>query len=132
MSAVPGRPKILLAEDEEHIAKLVAFKLEREGFDVRVAPNGEEALRMLAEGGWTLVILDVMMPLIDGWEVLRRTRESPATATLPVLMLTAKGGRKDMASAAELGATRYLRKPFDPSELAKVVREMSDAGGERK
>src|SRR5688572_13725698 len=97
--------KILLAEDEDHIAKLVQFKLSREGFEVVHARNGQEAIDRLGTAPWSLVILDVMMPLRDGYEVLRTIRADANFQKLPVLMLTAKGQQKDMANAAELGAT---------------------------
>lgn len=117
--------KILLAEDEGHIAKLVQFKLGRDGFEVTVAPNGKEAIALLSAKPWSLVILDVMMPIADGWEVLRAIRSNQDLSALPVLMLTAKGQQRDMASAAELGATQYLKKPFDPAELSETVKRMT-------
>lgn len=116
--------KILLAEDEEHIARLVQFKLSRDGFEVTIAPNGKAAIDQLEAQPWCMVILDVMMPLADGWEVLRAIRANEKLGSLPVLMLTAKGQQKDMASAAELGATHYLKKPFDPAELSETVKRM--------
>jgi two-component system alkaline phosphatase synthesis response regulator PhoP len=117
--------RILVAEDEEHIAKLVAFKLTREGFAVTIARNGGEALTLLFSGEpWALLILDVMMPVCDGWEVLKQVRAREMTATLPVLMLTAKGHQQDMADAVELGATDFLKKPFEPSHLAAVVQKL--------
>jgi DNA-binding response OmpR family regulator len=115
--------EILLAEDEEHIAKLVEFKLTREGYSVFVAKNGQEAIDQFAARPWSLLILDVMMPIRNGWEVLQSLRASP-WLSIPVLMLTAKGNQKDVAFAAELGATQLLRKPFDPDELAAVVKKI--------
>ena len=115
---------ILLAEDEEHIAKLVAFKLTREGYRLTIARDGQEACDQLAAQPWSLIILDVMMPVHDGWHVLRTLRAAPATASVPVLMLTAKGYQKDVANAAQLGAEQYLKKPFDPAELAELVNKM--------
>jgi CheY-like chemotaxis protein len=121
--------RILLAEDEEHIARLIEFKLKKEGLDVSIARNGKEALEALEKNSgeiWGLVILDVMMPICDGWQVLRQLRHSSIMALneIPVLMLTAKNTETDIAKSAELGATRFLKKPFDPSELARVVKEM--------
>lgn len=116
--------QILVAEDEPHIAKLVAFKLGKEGYEVQVAKNGQEALDLLPTRPWALVILDVMMPLKDGWEVLKAIRADQKHAKLPVLMLTAKGNSQVEANAAELGATAVLRKPFDPNELAATVKRM--------
>lgn len=123
----PGAPissRILLAEDEEHIAKLVVFKLTKEGFGVTHVRDGQEALDRLGEGVWDLVILDVMMPRKNGWEVLQALRSDPKTVSIPVLMLTAKGYQQDISKAAELDAEKYLKKPFDPNDLAELVREM--------
>ena len=117
--------KILLAEDEEHIAKLVSFKLGREGFEVVIAKNGQEAIDQLTLQPWSLIILDVMMPIKDGWQVLRHARATPALSDIPVLMLTAKGLPEDMTDAKELGATQFLKKPFDPAELAELVKRMA-------
>ena len=119
--------QILLAEDEEHIAKLVAFKLGREGFAVTHAKNGQEAIAQLRSRPWVLIILDVMMPLADGWQVLRAARAEPATARVPVLMLTAKSYQQDLANASGLGATEFLKKPFDPAHLAETVRKLVSA-----
>ena len=112
---------VLLAEDEIHIAKLVIFKLEKEGYQVVHAKDGREAIARLPEQIWATIILDVMMPHCDGWEVLRTVRASELTKTTPVLMLTAKAMPQDQANSASLGATEFLRKPFDPAELARSV-----------
>lgn len=113
--------RILLAEDEEHIALLIEFKLKKEGHSVCVARNGIEALERWPEGGWSLVVLDVMMPILDGWNVLKEIRRTDSK--VPVLMLTAKSSETDVSKSVELGATRFLKKPFDPAELALVVKE---------
>jgi len=119
--------QILLAEDEEHIAKLIEFKLKKEGFSISVAKNGQEALEVFNSArSWKLLILDVMMPMMDGWQVLKQVRHSELP-DVPVLMLTAKSSETDIAKSAELGATRFLKKPFDPSELARVVREVLES-----
>jgi DNA-binding response OmpR family regulator len=119
------KPAILVAEDEEHIAKLVSFKLTREGFAVTVARDGREALEQLAARPWAVLVLDVMMPLVDGWQVLKHVRATPELSKLPVLMLTAKSYQRDVSNAAELGATQFLKKPFDPAELASAVRRLA-------
>lgn len=119
-----ARKQILVAEDEEHIAKLLAFKLEREGYAVTIARNGQEAIDRLGAQPWALLILDVMMPLADGWQVLQQARANPATARLPVIMLTAKSFQQDVTSAAELGATQFMKKPFEPAALAASVRKL--------
>jgi DNA-binding response OmpR family regulator len=119
---------ILLAEDEEHIAKLVAFKLTKEGFTVTHARNGQEAIQLLPSRPWGLIILDVMMPVVHGWQVLKHIRARPEFARVPVLMLTAKNAQQDLANAAELGATQFLKKPFEPANLASVVRKLVEDG----
>lgn len=116
---------ILIAEDDEHIAKLISFKLKREGFEVEVARNGGEAIEFLDRKPWRVVILDVMMPVHDGWHVLKTMRERPGLEQTPVLMLTAKGRQKDVATAVELGAQQYLTKPFDPQELSDRVKKLA-------
>ncbi len=126
-----SRPKpieILLAEDEEHIAKLICFKLARDGFKVSVAKNGQDAVDQLGARPWSLVILDVMMPILNGWQVLESLKSSPASGT-PVLMLTARQGQKDVARASELGATQFLSKPFDPAELSIRVKKLVQQKG---
>lgn len=114
--------EILVAEDEDHIGKLVAFKLSKEGYSVTVARNGKEAIDLLLKKPWSLMILDVMMPICDGWQVLKQVRSTPQIASVPVLMLTAKSYSQDITNAAELGATQFLKKPFDPVNLAQVVK----------
>jgi DNA-binding response OmpR family regulator len=119
--------RILLAEDEEHIARLIEFKLRKEGLEVCTAKNGQEAIDQWSNGsGWSLVVLDVMMPIFDGWQVLKHLRLTDSTT--PVLMLTAKSSEADFTKSVELGATRFLKKPFDPAELARIVKEMMKSG----
>lgn len=125
-------PQILLAEDEDHIAKLISFKLNKEGYQVTVARNGEEAIALLPSRAWSLIILDVMMPIRDGWEVLREVRKSELKAAgtaheVPVLMLTAKTEQQVIGAAAQLGATECMRKPFEPNSLAATVRALLEA-----
>lgn len=123
------KKQILIAEDEEHIAKLVAFKLTRAGYEITIAKNGQEAIDQLLLKPWSLLILDVMMPLKDGLQVLKEVRANPALNGVPVLMLTAKSIQQDMANAAELGATQFLKKPFEPSHLAATVKQLIEGGG---
>lgn len=116
---------ILIAEDDEHIAKLVAFKLGKAGFQVQIAKDGQAALEFLPLRKWAVIILDVMMPHHDGFEILKQLRALAPLKETPVLMLTAKNFDKDRTHAADLGATFYLPKPFDPQELARVVAKLS-------
>ncbi len=119
------KKKILLAEDEEQIAKLVRFKLDYEGFDVSVVKNGQEAIDHILREEWDLLILDVMMPVKSGIQVLEELRVKKSM--IPVLVLSAKGYQKDIDHAFELGASQYLKKPFSPDELASLAKKMSNA-----
>lgn len=115
------RSAVLIAEDEDHVAKLVVFKLTHAGLDVTVARDGREALELLPSRRWSAILLDVMMPHLDGWRVLETLRQEPAYRSVPVLMLTARGDGDDGARARERGADDCLRKPFDPADLAARV-----------
>lgn len=115
---------ILLVEDEADISELIQFNLERHGFKVRAAANGEDGLKMAAAQTPQLMLLDIMMPGCDGLTVLRRLREAPATRNIPVIMLTAKGEESDIVVGLELGADDYMTKPFSPRELVARVKAM--------
>jgi phosphate regulon transcriptional regulator PhoB len=114
--------RVLVVEDEADIRDLLAFHLERDGYQVTRATTGPEALRQLRAAPPDLVILDLMLPELDGLEVCRRLRADPATATLPVIMLTAKGDEVDRVVGLELGADDYVVKPFSPKEMLARVR----------
>lgn len=111
--------KILLVDDEPHIVELAQMYLKKEGFAVQSAPDGEEALRMIEQVRPDLVVLDLMLPKIDGWEVCRRVR---AESDLPIIMLTARDDAVDKIVGLELGADAYLTKPFNPRELVAWVK----------
>jgi len=108
---------ILVVDDEKDIRELVGFHLTQDGYTVRQAETGEEALRDVAAERPALVILDVMLPGIDGLEVCRRLRADSATAAVPVIMLTARAGEVDRVLGLEIGADDYVVKPFSPREL---------------
>jgi DNA-binding response OmpR family regulator len=112
----------LLVDDDQRLASLVAEYLGRHDFEVQVAPDGERGLERLQRGSVDVVLLDLMLPGIDGLEVCRRIRGRPETAHLPVVMLTAKGDDVDKIVGLELGADDYLAKPFNPRELLARVR----------
>ncbi|MEF3306936.1 response regulator transcription factor [Paenibacillus sp. GYB003] len=109
---------ILLVEDEEAIARVLAAYLKRAGFAVERAADGEEAMRLFDAAAPELVLLDVMMPVVDGWEVLRRIREK---SSCPIIMLTAKGDIHDMLDGLNRGADDYMAKPFVPEEVVARV-----------
>ena len=108
---------VLVCDDDELLIDLIEFRLSSRGYDVVVANDGSEALERIAEATPDAIILDAMMPVIDGYEVLRRLRENEATKAIPVIMLTARKQEQDIVSALELGANDYLVKPFIPEEL---------------
>ena len=114
--------RVLIVEDEPDIRELVVHHLKREGYQVSAASSGEEALRQVQAAPPDLVILDLMMPAMDGLEVCRRLRQDPATASLPIVMLTAKGDEVDRVLGLEIGADDYVVKPFSPKELLARVR----------
>ncbi|MHB8172216.1 MAG: response regulator transcription factor [Thermincolia bacterium] len=112
---------ILIVEDEERIRKLIRMFLEREGYRVEEAEHGGEALEKLAQGTFNLVILDLMMPEMDGWTACRKIRESN---DLPIIMLTARGEEWDRVLGFELGADDYVVKPFSTRELVMRVKAL--------
>jgi DNA-binding response OmpR family regulator len=113
-------PRILLVDDDPAILRLLDVNFRMEGFDVEATSHGEEALASAARQTPDVVVLDLMLPGMDGREILRRLRDEPATATVPVLFLTARG--RDDAAAGE--AERYVQKPFDTVKLVASVRAM--------
>ncbi len=114
--------RVLIVEDEPDIRDLLAYHLGREGYEIATAATGGEALRQAARARPDLVVLDLMLPEIDGREVCRRLRQDPATVSVPVIMLTAKGDEVDRVVGLELGADDYVVKPFSPRELLARVR----------
>jgi phosphate regulon transcriptional regulator PhoB len=113
---------VFLVEDEEDIRNLVRFHLEQDGYAVREAESGEEALRVVNAERPALVLLDLMLPGIDGFEVCRRLRTDPSTAPVPIIILTARSAEVDRVLGLEFGADDYVTKPFSPRELVARVR----------
>jgi DNA-binding response OmpR family regulator len=111
--------RILIVDDDRPSLKMTAFLLREEGYTVYTTDNGQEALRMIEDKAPDLLVLDVMMPGMDGWEVTRHLRR---TTNLPILILSAKGETSDRVFGLDLGADDYLAKPFEPSELLARVR----------
>jgi two-component system alkaline phosphatase synthesis response regulator PhoP len=118
---MPGA-HILVIEDEEDIQQLVEYNLLKNGFTVTCARTGEEGLRLARSEPPDLVLLDLMLPGIDGLEVCRALKRDPASAKIPVVMLTAKGEEVDIVTGLELGAEDYITKPFSPKVLVARVR----------
>ena len=115
-------PHLLIVEDEPDIQKLILLHLERDGFECRAVASGADALQDVSARPPDLVVLDIMLPGIDGFEVCRRIRADPNTAAIPIIMLTAKADEVDRVVGLEMGADDYLVKPFSPRELVARVR----------
>ncbi|HJS02459.1 MAG TPA: response regulator [Variovorax sp.] len=116
--------KVLIADDEPNIVISLEFLMKREGYDVSIARDGQETLEAIRRLRPDLVLLDVMMPLRSGLEVLQAVRADEALAGTRILMLTAKGRETDVAKGLALGADAYMTKPFSTRELAERVRRM--------
>ena len=128
--------KILAVDDEKHIVRLVQVNLERQGYEVVTANDGREALEKVESEKPDLVVLDVMMPYMDGFEVLQNLRRNANTRDIPVIMLTAKAQDADVFKGWQSGVDCYLTKPFNPMELISFVKRifksleyMGDGGG---
>jgi len=117
-----AKESILVVEDEEDIRELLKYNLEKEGYQVFGAATGEEALRAIRDRRLDLILLDLMLPGIDGLEVCRRIRGEAQTQHLPIIMLTAKGEEADIVTGLELGADDYITKPFSPRVLLARLR----------
>ena len=116
--------KVLIADDEQNIVISLEFLMKREGFEVVVANDGEEAIRRIRADQPDLVLLDVMMPKKSGFEVCQEVKSDPALGAVRILMLTAKGRDTEVAKGLALGADAYMTKPFSTRELVDKVRSM--------
>jgi DNA-binding response OmpR family regulator len=119
---MPGQ--VMLIEDEANIAEAIRFILSRDGWTVTVETDGAQALAAMAQARPDLVILDLMLPGMSGLEILTELRADPAMATLPVLMLTAKGQGRDRDAAERAGVSAFMTKPFDNAEIRAKVRAL--------
>lgn len=127
------RKKLLIVDDEEDLRFMVSFAAESTGkFDVITAKDGEEGLAKAREFRPDAVILDGIMPRMDGYEMCRRLREDPKTAGAAVVMLSAGDPGRSEASAREAGADRFMRKPYEQTELMRVVLSAVGSGGSRR
>ncbi len=114
--------RILVVDDEEHILELIKFNLEREGYEVVLCDNGEDSIAIIKDGKIDLVVLDLMLPGMDGSEVCSKIKGIEKLKTLPIIMLTAKGKEEDRISGLELGADDYITKPFSVRELIARIK----------
>jgi len=120
--------RVLVAEDEPNIAESLTFLLRQAGFEVSVVGDGAEALNEARSTVPDVVLLDVMLPTMDGYEVLRRLRGDAQTIRLPVIVLTAKGQHEDRAAALDHGADLFITKPFSNADVVAAVKRLSNDG----
>jgi DNA-binding response OmpR family regulator len=118
---VSARPLVLVADDDQDILNLVALRLEREGYDVLRAADGERAVEEALERSPDLALIDVSMPRLDGYQVTARLRENPGTSRMPIILLTARAQEGDIARGIEAGADDYVTKPFSTEQLRARV-----------
>jgi len=124
--------KVLLAEDEEDIQKVAQISLQfRAGWEVVLATNGEECLAKAASDRPDLILLDCMMPKLDGYETCRRLKQDPSLRDIPVIFLTAKAQETEVKKGLSLGAVGYLIKPFNPMSLAAEIKQILEEHDER-
>ncbi|MFP4429684.1 MAG: response regulator [Spirochaetota bacterium] len=125
-----ARESVLVVDDEEDILELIQYNLEKEGYTVKTVKTGEECLAIVGKLAPDIVVLDLMLPGLDGLEVCKRLKRSDVTRSIPVLMLTAKSEDSDIVSGLELGADDYITKPFSPKVLIARVRAVLRRAGE--
>ncbi|MBU1356323.1 MAG: response regulator [Candidatus Edwardsbacteria bacterium] len=116
--------KIMVVDDEPYIARVIKFKLEQEGYTVISANDGQSGLQKIKEEKPDMVLLDVMMPGLSGYEVCQKIREDAELAGIPVVILTAKGQERDREQGLTMGASDYITKPFSPNRLLELVKSM--------
>jgi DNA-binding response OmpR family regulator len=121
------KPRILVADDDPVILRLLEVNLGLEGFEVETAIRGEDAVDRARELRPDVIILDVMMPGMTGYDVAGRLKEDPSTAAIPIVFLSARTQEEDRARGRALGVAAYVTKPFDPAELMDVVRRLATA-----
>jgi len=120
----PAKPKILVVDDDELLRDLLEFKLRSRGYEVELAEDGEAALEVASASPPDLIVLDGMMPGLDGFQVLQRLSDSGVTCDVPVIMLTARRQEQDVVAGLSLGAPDYLVKPFLPDELVLRIQRI--------
>ena len=130
IAAVPARPapRVLVVEDDRDVAELIRYHLAKEGYDVCLITNGADALERARESRPELILLDILVPELDGWEVCRRLKQVPETRAIPVIMVTGRVEVGDKVLGFEMGADDYVTKPFSPRELVARVRAVARRG----
>src|SRR5262245_10276120 len=134
---VPRLGRVLVVEDEEDVAELLRYNLKKEGYEVTAAPNGADAVKLARDLLPDVVLLDIMVPQLNGWEVCRRLKNDEETRAIPIIMVTGRVEEGDKVLGFELGADDYVTKPFSPRELVARVRAVARRGktnraGDRK
>lgn len=122
-----GLGRVLVVDDDEVIRQLIAVNLTLEGFEVVTAVDGHDCLEKVAEVNPDVITLDVMMPRLDGWVTATQLRKNPATANIKVVLITARAQEDDRDRGRQIGVDAYLTKPFDPTEMIRVVRALAGA-----
>ncbi len=125
---VGASPSVLIVDDDEKLREYVRVNLEAEGYHVREAGNAEEGLAALDEEPPDLILLDVMMPQVDGWEMLQRVQERHGVGSIPVIMFSGKVDERSVEEAASRGAQGFIGKPFDPRALIESTKQLLPAG----
>ncbi len=123
----PG-PRVLVVEDERDVADLIRYNLAKEGYDVQLVGNGDDALKLARESRPEVILLDIMVPQLNGWEVCRRLKQDPETRAISVIMVTGRVEEGDKVLGFEMGADDYVTKPFSPRELVARVRAVARRG----
>ena len=122
------QPRVLVVEDERDVAELIRFNLTREGYEVVVAPTGADALKQVRESRPDIILLDIMVPQLNGWEVCRRLKHDADTKNIPVIMVTGRVEEGDKVLGFAMGADDYVTKPFSPRELVARIRAVARRG----
>jgi DNA-binding response OmpR family regulator len=129
MTRAPQRlGRVLVVEDEQDVAELIRYNLSKEGWEVVIAPNGADALKCARDTRPEIVLLDIMVPQLNGWEVCRRLKQDTVTQAIPVIMVTGRVEEGDKVLGFELGADDYITKPFSPRELVARMRAVGRRG----
>ncbi len=130
--AVATKKRVLVVDDERHIVRLVQVNLERHGYQVLTAYDGVECLEKARSEKPDLIVLDVMMPRLDGFQALQQLKDDPQTKDIPVIMLTARAQDRDVLAGYTYGADLYLTKPFNPLELISLVKRVFESQEEQE
>jgi DNA-binding response OmpR family regulator len=126
------KPVVLVADDDIDVASLVAVSLRRAGFDVVTAGNGSDALEIALQTPPDACVLDIMMPNLNGYEVVHRLKDEGETQSIPIVLLSARAGALDRDYGLRIGADAYIRKPFPPKQLAETLWALIESEAERR